>query len=66
MNYNLLNAILCGIASFLCFKMHKLWLKSRIENEDSKPFTYADSFANWLIIIGFAIAAIVNLYIAIE
>jgi hypothetical protein len=66
MNYNLLNAILCGIASFLCFKMHKLWLKSRIENEDSKPFTYAGIFKHWLIIIGFAIAAIVNLYIAIE
>jgi hypothetical protein len=66
MNYNLLNAILCGIASFLFFKLHKWWLKDGIENEVSETFIYARILKHWLIIIGFAIAAIVNLYIAIE
>jgi hypothetical protein len=66
MDYNLLNAILCGIASFVSFKLHKMYLKDSIENEDFKPIIFADCFKHWLIIIGLAIASIVNLYIAIE
>jgi hypothetical protein len=43
-----------------------MYLKDSIENEDFKPIIFADCFKHWLIIIGLAIASIVNLYIAIE
>lgn len=65
MNYNLLYAILFSITSFGFFKLHKWWLKGRNENEESKPFTYAGIFKHWLIIIGLALAAIVNFFKAI-
>jgi predicted Co/Zn/Cd cation transporter (cation efflux family) len=65
MNYNLLYAILFSVTSFGFFKLHKWWLKGRNKNEDSKPITYAETFKHWLIIIGLAIAAIVNFVIAI-
>ncbi len=66
MNYNLLYAILLSITSFGFFKIHKWWLKERNENEESKPFTFAETFKHWLIIIGIAIAALVNFFIAIK
>ena len=65
MNYNLLYAILFSITSFGFFKLHKWWLKERKENEESKPFTYTETFNHWLIIIGLAIAALVYLFKAI-
>jgi predicted Co/Zn/Cd cation transporter (cation efflux family) len=65
MNCNLFYAVLFGITSFGFFKLHKWWLKERIENEESKSFTCAGTFKHWLIIIGLAIAAIVNFFIAI-
>lgn len=62
MNYNLLYAILFGLLSFGFFILHKWWLKARKENKDAKLFTFADTFKHWMIIIGLAIAAVVNLF----
>ncbi|MDA6070191.1 hypothetical protein NJT12_11235 [Flavobacterium sp. AC] len=66
MNYNLLYAILFSLTSFGFFKLHKWWLKARNESRDSKSFTFAGALKHWIIIIGLAIAALINFFKAIE